>query len=60
MNKELLELWEKAQRAWLEGCISAYGRLLNGAEHFLDMNKQYHEKVSEIVKDKKDQGSETK
>lgn len=60
MNKELLELWQRAQQAWLEGCINAYGRLLNGAEYFLNMNKQYHEKINEMSKANKDNSGENK
>lgn len=57
MNKEFKEMWEKAQQAWLEGCINAYGRLLDSAQHFLEMNKQYQQKAEEAVKARKDNGS---
>lgn len=52
MNNELTKLWTKAQEAWLEGCINAYGKILNSAEEFLKLNKQYHEKVQENMRAK--------
>lgn len=56
MNKEFLDLWKKAQQAWLEGCIDAYGKFLNSAEQLLDMTKKHHE----TLKVKKDSESENK
>lgn len=56
MNPDFLKLWNKAQEAWLENCINFYGRILNGTEEFLKMNKAYHEKMQETVKAKKNEG----
>lgn len=46
---EFFKTWQQAQKAWLDGCIELYGKMLEGAEKVLDMSKEHHEAVKKHV-----------